>query len=149
MKIYNDATRAECVDKINRLKLDEPWCIDAYPFTKSRSTAQNSLLYAFLTSIGKQSGEGMQAERNKYKFTIGCNILLADGNNPDFDEFYGKLINNYTYEECVNAMQFISVSSMMKVAQMADYITEIERDAFNRGFHLARPDDYAYAVGEK
>jgi len=124
--------------------LKKPWVFEAKPFKKDRNVAQNRLLYKWLNEIAMQSGNGFGHERGFYKFNYGCPILCRD--DDDFNQVYMALVEIYNYEEMISIMStgVISVSSIMKIKQCAEYLTSIEQSAFERGFQLTHPDDYFY-----
>jgi len=148
--LRNDKDRAECIDKINHLKLDEPWEVKADKFTPKRSTAMNSLLYAWYTAIEKQTGEGIAYTRGWFKWTYGVPILLARG-EPEFDNLINAIVNSMQYEQIIELFgtEKIVVSSIMKVPEMLDYLTAIEHFCFDKHIPLARHDDYDYAMGKQ
>ncbi len=151
MKIYNDATRSECVDKINQLKLDEPWCVDAYPYKPKRSVAMNALYYAWLSEIAKYTGDGLTYTRGYIKWEFGVPILLARG-ETEFDNLINSIVNNMQYEQILELFgtESIQISSAMKVPEFLDYLKEIEQYCFNQHIPLAREDDrYNEAMGIK
>ena len=105
----------------------------------NRSNKQNRLLYLWIKEIDDQTKEGKQYIRNYLKFTFGCEIVAMD--DEVFSEFYTKLVSTYTYEQCVESMEFVEVSSRMKVKQFASYLSDIENYAASRDLHLTHPDD--------
>jgi len=149
MLITNEAQRSAFIAKANKVDLSKKsWLFEAKPFEPKRSDSQNRLLNLWYTEIGKQSGNGFSYERNFYKFTYGAPILVRD--NQEFAEFYGELVANLEHEMCIQAIQFIQVSSIMKVKQFTEYLNNIDQNSIERGFHLSKPDDiYFQAMGIK
>ncbi len=149
MKISTETDRQRVIFKIQGINLKQPWVVSAEPYKKDRSLAQNRLSFMWYSELGKHSGNGKEYERNYCKFTYGCEIVIEYEEGNTFNAFYEKLINNYTYEECLEAMEFIQVSSLMKVKAFYDYLTQIERYATEHGWRLTHPDDIYYeAMGK-
>ena len=108
---------------------------------EGRRDKQNRLSFMWYSERGEQSGHGKEFERNYCKYTYGTAILLADdsGDNDHFIELFSHLINTLTYEQLVDAMEFIEVTSLMSVKQFAEYLTDVERDAAQQGCQLTNP----------
>lgn len=113
---------------------------------EGRRDKQNRLSFMWYAELAKQSGNGKEHERNYCKYTFGCTILMADdtGDNDHFIELFSHLINTLTYEQLINAMEFIEVTSLMSVQQFAEYLTDIDRYAVKQGWQLTHPSDIYY-----
>ncbi len=149
MLICNEAQRAEAIEKLKSFKLKKPIEVISRIYKLTRNNAQNRLLYKWYAEIAKQSGNGIEHERNTLKFRYGCQILCQNDKNEHFRDFYEKLINIYNYEQCVDSMSFISVSSLMNMREFTDYLKQIECYAINHGYYLTKPDEYNQAMGKK
>ena len=147
MIIRDDKSRQACIDKINSLKLNEPWEIKADKFKPKRSVAMNSLLYAWYSEIAKTTGEGVEHTRGYLKWEFGVPILLARG-EVEFDNLINAIVDKMQYEQIVDLFgtDRIAISSAMKVPEFLDYLTAIEQYCFKRQIPLARNDDYDYAI---
>ena len=147
MIIRDDKSRQACIDKINSLKLSEPWEIKAQPFKPKRSTAMNSLLYAWISEIAKNTGEGVEHIRGYLKFEFGVPILLARG-EVEFDNLINSIVDNMQYEQTIDLFgtDRIAISSVMKVPEFLDYLTNIQEYCYKRHIPLARNSDYNYAM---
>ncbi len=141
MILRNDTDRAECIKKIQAIDLAKPWQIDAAPFKKNRSLAQNKLSFSYYNQLGKATGHGVQYDRNYCKFTFGCPILLADDKDGSFTQFYESIINRLEYEQLIDAMEFIEVTRLFNVGQFQDYLIQIEQFAFSNHYALIPDDD--------
>ncbi len=139
----------EAIEKLKLFKLTRPIEVISRIYKLTRNNAQNRLLYKWYAEIAKQSGNGIDHERNTLKFRYGCLILCRNDKNEHFRGFYEKLIDMYNYEDCVESMVFISVSSLMNVGEFTDYLKQIECYAINHGYHLTKPDEYKKAMGKK
>ncbi len=149
MLICNESQRQEAIEKLKSFKLTKPVEVISRIYKINRSNAQNKLLYKWIAELAKQSGNGVEHERNTLKFRYGCQILCQDDKNSSFRDFYGKLVDILDYENCVDSMAFISVSSMMNTREFTDYLNQIECYAINQGYHLTQTDDYKQAMGIK
>lgn len=148
MLIKTESDRQEFIKKAQKVDISKPWIFSAEPYKPKRSVNQNSLLYKWLAEIGKQSGNGAEYERNFCKFTYGCMILVAD--SSEFAAFYSNLVDNLDYEQAIESMAFISLTSLFNVKQFTQYLNHIETYAAKQGYHLTKPDDlYNSAMGIK
>lgn len=150
MKIENENDRSTVVAKIMALNLSaKPWEVSAKPHVANRSLAQNRLSFKWYAERNAVTGNGNEYERNWCKWFYGCPIVGA-ADDSDFSEFYSILINTYTWEQCVKAMGFIQVTSLMTTKQMAEYLTVVEVSSAEQDIYLTRPDElYWEAMGIK
>ena len=147
MLITTEADKQNVIVRIQAFTLKKPMVVTAEEYKPNRSLAQNKLAFKWYSEIAKQSGEGIDDERNKYKWKYGCEILSESSST--FSEFYGNLVARYTYEENLKAMEFVQVTSLMKVSEFALYLKRVEQSAIERGFVLSHPSDLYYqAIGE-
>ena len=150
MIIRNEKDRETCIAKINHLTLDEPWEVKADKFKPKRSTAMNSLLYAWYTQIAKTTGEGIEHTRGYLKWEFGAPILLARG-EVEFDNLINAIVDKMQYEQIIDLFgtDRIAISSVMKVPEFLDYLTAIEQYCYKRQIPLARNEDYDYVMTGK
>lgn len=101
-----------------------------------RSIPQNSLIYALYDDIqGQQEGETAQTVMRYCKLTIGVPILRAE--DEQFRSFYDKSVRmTLTYEEKLEAMDFLPVTRLMTKAQGTDYIDQIIRHYSANGIYI-------------
>ena len=149
MIIANEFQRAKAIEFVQGLKLKSPYELIGQIYRPDRSKSQNRLLYKWIAEINKQSKNGIDHERNTLKFKYGCQVLMQSDKNQEFIDFYSKLVEMYDYEQCVAAMAFIQVSSLMNVNEFTEYLQHIETYAANLGFYLSKPDEYKKAMGIK
>lgn len=149
MIVRTEHQRKEVIAKIKRINLDKrPWEITAKPYQPVRSDEQNNLSHMWYAEIARQSGQTPIQVKNYCKFVYGCPLLCEI--DPDFGKFYEKLIERYTYEECVAAMEFVDVTSRktMTVKVMTEYLKHIELYAVEGGYNITKPvDKYHLAMG--
>ncbi len=147
MIISNENDRSLFIQKLNKIDLSKgAWQVDAAIYKPSRSKAQNKLLFKWYGEISKQSGDSLENVRNELKFRLGCQILCQNPKNDDFRAFYESLMSMYTYEQCVSAMAFVGVSSLMNVKEFTEYLRQIEFYSVNQGYVLTHPDEFNEAM---
>jgi len=100
-----------------------------------RSTAMNRLIYKLYQRIGKTLYGGDESHaRNECKLRIGCRILYRD--RKEFAATFDKCIRPMNQENRLNAMNLISVSSIMKVKQGTEYIKTIMTEYGAQGVYF-------------
>ena len=143
MLVRTEDDRRELVKKVMDLNLDKgPYLIKAEKFKRDRSGAQNRLSHMWYAALGKMTGEGKEQIRNYCKWHYGMEILAET--DKAFAGFYHHMVNTYTYEQCVKAMQWTQVTSLMNVKQMAEYLNHVDQYAIERGYQLPQPQDVYY-----
>lgn len=151
MLVHNNKERDTVITKILAIDLvKQPWDISAEPHKKTRSIAQNALLYSWYAAIAKHTGEGIAYTRGRYKWEAGVPILLARG-EPEFDTLINAIVDKMTYEQIIELFgtDKISITSVMKVTEFTDYLTFIEQDCATRQIPLLKGDEYDLAMGVK
>lgn len=115
------------------------------PFTvewsmgRDRSLDQNRLQFLWAREASEQRGDMTADEvRCEWKLHHGVPIMRED--SAEFREIYDTAIKPLPYEMKLKAMQFIPVTSEMKVRQMVRYLDIIERECAERGIKLTDPD---------
>jgi hypothetical protein len=102
---------------------------------KSRSTAQNRLIYKAYQRIGKTLYGGDESHsRNECKLRIGCRILYRD--SEGFAQVFDNVIRPLSHENKLAAMLLISVSSIMTIPQATEYIKTIFTEYGQRGVYF-------------
>jgi len=92
---------------------------------EKRSISQNSLIYALYDTIQSQTeGETAQTIRREAKLTQGVPILRSE--DEEFRVFYDRAIRPaLTYEQKLEAMDFLPVTSRMNKEQGTQYIDAV------------------------
>jgi len=109
--------------------------------TFKRTLDQNSLYYKWVSEIAKQTGETELEVRRYVKLIIGCKILVDD--DEDFKAFCQMALKPLSYAKCLEAMDYVSVSSLMNTKQMNRYMEQIERHYRGQGYSLTQPKEAA------
>jgi hypothetical protein len=106
---------------------------------RDRTREQNRLQFLWAREAAEQRGDRTPEEqRNEWKLRHGVPIMRED--SPKFRAKYDNLIKPLSYEEKIDAMEMISVTSLMKVRQMVRYLDAIERECATEGVVLTAPD---------
>lgn len=108
---------------------------------EKRSLDQNAMIYAMYGEIAKQREDmTVRDVRHLCKLEIGVPILRA--HDPDFCAFYDKgMKKTLNYEEKLEAMRFLPVTSLMNKKQGAEYITSMIRYWSQQGVYIQMPED--------
>lgn len=130
------------------LDYEKPWMVEIKPWTEKRRTKQNNLSFIWYKERAEFFYNTPDYEHRYCKFHFGCPILCAE--NDEFLSFYESVMILPEYEEQIEAMKYIDVTSLMTVKQFAEYLNTIERESAHEGCILSRPDDaYWEAMGVK
>ena len=124
--VGNEIRMANIIDTVLRkLKYDQPWEIVVRPYKKTRSGAQNSLLWVWLTELEKETGNDKETlhEYMKQRF-LGVEAR----------EIMGREV------------AITNSSKKLKVAEFSEYLRNIEAVAVENGYILSHPVDYDYAL---
>lgn len=115
------------------------------PFTvewvqgRDRTRDQNALQWLWATEAADQLGDRTSSEvQRDWKLRHGVPILRED--SAEFRATYDRLIKPLSYEEKVEAMEFIDVTSAMKVRQMVRFLDAVQRECLEQGLRLTDPD---------
>lgn len=102
----------------------------------SRSDRQNALFHALISEIAKQKKDESTEEIKRYvKLRFGVPILRSQSDG--FRAMYDKAIKgSLTYEEKLEAMEFLPVTSQMDKNQMTELIDAIAKHYSEQGFDL-------------
>jgi hypothetical protein len=112
---------------------------------KNRSLVQNGLYWEWLTIIGNALGESKEdvAERYKDKFLV----QIFERDDPEYAEMVQSLREIWKQgmkKEAVSLRKRIvsfTSTTTANVAQMSEYLENIERDATSLGIRLPSPED--------
>lgn len=115
------------------------------PFTvewvqgRDRTRDQNALQWLWATEAAHQLGDRTAMEvQHDWKLRHGVPILRED--SAEFRATYDRTLKPLGYEQKVEAMAFIDVTSILKVRQMVRYLDAVQRECAENGIHLTDPD---------
>jgi len=138
LKKYSD--KQELIEYIKRLSPLEkrPWTVTVSEDDESRSLKQNRLSFLWYRVRGEATGHGRHYERSLCKLIYGMPILRED---KHFNEFYVNALAGLDYRQKLDAMEFVPVTSLMKVKEFAIYLNDIEVESASIGIVLPHPED--------
>ena len=116
------------------------WSVTYKPYRRNRSLEQNSLSHAWYEQISRQlheyTAEGVKCE---CKLRFGVPILRAD--DADFATWYDSAMKPIlTYEQKIESMRYLPVTSLMNTAQLSRYLEQIQQEYAGR-VDLRFPDE--------
>jgi hypothetical protein len=113
------------------------------PFTltfkagKIRTNDQNALIHKWFGEIAKQTHSAIDQVKRECKLKQGCPILMAD--DPAFCAFL-KHLKNLTYEQKLEAMDYVSVTSAMTTKQLSQMGDAMRAKYLPQGIHMTDPE---------
>lgn len=108
---------------------------------EKRSLDQNSMIYAVYKQIAEQlEDQSIQDVRRECKLRYGVPILRAG--DAKFKAMYDKAIRgNLTYEEKLQAMDYLPVTRLMSKEQGTEFIDTVIREYSQLGLCLLSPSE--------
>ncbi|MDV7393144.1 hypothetical protein RZS08_17355 [Arthrospira platensis SPKY1] len=107
------------------------------PGDEPRSDKQNRLAWQWFQDAAKQGDQTANEYRLECKLRLGIPILRRD--SEEFREKYDSTLKPLTYEQKLVCMEFMPVTSLMKVKQMTEYLEAVQHHFINQGFLLTDP----------
>jgi hypothetical protein len=106
---------------------------------QKRSIISNSLQFHWYTELQQQGDNTAPQYRNYCKYHFGCPLRAAQ------DEYFAKTLRDifmrYTYEERIDMMSFIDVTSTFDRPTMSEYLFAIKMHYGPLGFVLTNAED--------
>lgn len=140
--IIHQNNQAKLIEKINQLDPTERFVCDIKPFAEKRTELQNKISHAWYGELANSLKENDALGYKCFcKLVIGVPILRAE--NSEFRESYDLVIKVLSYENKLEAMKILPVTSIMTTKQLSQYL-ESMKDYFmkHNGFELRFPQDY-------
>lgn len=136
-RIINDARDlAHFVQFLGNLKL--PVTVE-WVQGRDRTAEQNKLMWMWATEAAHQLGDRTASEiQHDWKLRHGVPILRED--SAEFRDFYDKALKHLPFELKVSAMEYVPVTSQMKVRQMVRFMDTVQRECLSNGIYLTEPD---------
>ena len=138
LKPFN-TTSAEIVSKLRAGQV-----IEVELSEKKRSLSKNALSHVWYSQLDKAAFQDHSAgyARLYCKLHFGIAIMMED---EDFRARYEKLIKSrFSYEEKIEIMDWLPVTSLMTNDQMGRYLNTIQRKFAESGNVLSTPKDSDY-----
>lgn len=115
------------------------------PFTvkvsagRPRSIAQNRLmwLWAHEASVQRQDVDARDVQ-SEWKLRFGIPLLIAD--DEKMAATWAKAEAKLTYEEQIELMEYMSVTSIMTSKQLTSFLDQVYRHSVEHGIDLTEPD---------
>lgn len=106
---------------------------------RDRSLDQNRLQFLWAREAADQRGDVTADEvRREWKLRHGVPILREE--SAEFRATYDRAVRPLPYDQKLDAMHIIDVTSLMKVPQMVRYLDTIQRECAEQGIRLTDPD---------
>jgi len=154
--ILRDPRNVEfAIDQIKSVDLSETHVVTIKPFKRTRSQAQNAVMWLWLTVIGDQVGMTKDELHLQFKAQYLMPVVLRDNLDDYAVSVHQKmhdLWKNGRKEEAKMIkrllVNYIS-TGWLNVAQFTEYLREIEGYARDGNIALPYPEDYHQAMGIK
>lgn len=109
---------------------------------KARSLDQNAISHCWYDQMAREDRQyDTQGHRRYCKLHHGVPILRAE--DSDFRKFYDSALLGLTYEQKLQAMDFVPVTSQMTKPQLSKYLEAVQADYGKRGVWLEFPNQEA------
>lgn len=110
--------------------------------SKPRSLPQNALAHVWYEQIARELGEDTP-ERVKAECKLRFGVPILRAHDEEFRAMYDRAIKNtLTYEQKVEVMRFLPVTSLMQTDQLSNYLQDMQRSYIGR-VELLFPDEWA------
>lgn len=125
LDVYSDATVSECIGEI-RAAYAKHRRLKVVIRAGKRSLDHNALSHIWYAQVSTELRQDTPEKVHcECKLRFGVPILRAE--DDDFRAFYDVAIKGrLTYEEKLEAMRFIPVTSLMTPAQMKRYMDDVQ-----------------------
>lgn len=112
--------------------------------SKPRSLNQNSLAHAWYAQISRELGEETEFRiKCECKLRYGVPILRAD--DEEFREKYDRIIRPLAYEQKVDLMALMPITSLMNTDQQSRYL-ECMKEGYRGRVQLEFPEYWRVAA---
>ena len=110
---------------------------------KARSLDQNAISHCWYEQLARELKEDDALGWKSYcKLHHGVPILRAE--DEQFREFYDRTLRvTLTYDQKLDAMKFLPVTSLMTKPQLSKYLEAVRDDFIKRGVRLEFPEEAA------
>jgi len=106
---------------------------------QKRSIISNSLQFHWYAELSNQGDQTANEYRRYCKYHFG--LALRAANDEFFQVKMRDILKRYPYEERLEMMDFIDVTSTFNREQMSLYLTEIKNHYTPQGFVLTNSED--------
>ena len=106
---------------------------------RPRSLDQNALQWKWAYEAGVQRGMTTREVQNEWKLHIGVPLMRAE--NEGFARAWEPIAAKLTFEEQLDHIQYVEVTSAMSVDQLKRYLDEVRRVSAENGIELTDPEE--------
>jgi hypothetical protein len=134
--------KASLFKKIDLLDTTKRWLVTIKEFTELRTDLQNRLSHAWYYELEKELKENTATGYKCFcKLHFGVPILRTE--DDDFRSVYDKAIKSLSYEQKIEIMKILPVTSLMNTKQLSEYLEAMKAHYLqNNGYELKFPNDY-------
>lgn len=106
---------------------------------KARSLDQNGISHVWYEQLARELREDDALGYKCYcKLHHGVPILRAE--DEDFKATYDSALKNLSYEQKLQVMKYLPVTSLMTKAQLSKYLDAVQTDFLSMGVRLEYPE---------
>lgn len=136
------SNQQKLIEQILALDPTKRYVAEIHPFEETRTDLQNRISHAWYGELAANLKEQSATDYKSFcKLTIGVPILRTE--NKKFRESYDLVIKPLTYEQKLEAMKILPVTSIMTTRQLSEYLENMKAYFMqNNGFELLFPNDY-------
>lgn len=136
--IRNSYEKALAVKQLQEMRVDEPITVQFKKYSGKRSLSANAQQHVWYKDIAEHEQCDVRFTGNKCKLLFGLPILLADEVLGPKIDFVLKRIGFYemTYEQQINVMDIIQVTSLFKTKQHNEYRDNLQQYYADHGLYL-------------
>lgn len=139
--IYNEIRLQQAIGQLRQDFKASGYLRLSWSADKSRSGSQNAISHCWYEQIANELAEDTPAGVKRFcKLHYGVPIMRRD--DEDFRELYDASIKPLPYEQKLQAIGLIPVTSLMNVSQLSEYLTEL-KEAYRGRVDLQFPQDLA------
>lgn len=107
---------------------------------KARSLDQNAISHAWYEQLGRELRED-DAQGWKCYCKLHHAVPIMRYQVETFREAYDSAIKGLSYEQKLQVMRILPVTSLMTKAQLSEYLEQVQIDFSNRGVFLEFPKE--------
>ena len=128
--VHNEKSFDELITDLKAKKM--PFVVDV--ISGERTLPQNRLQHLMYAIIAKQLyGNDESFAKRECKLRLGVPILRRD--SDEFSDVYDRIIKPASYEDKLEMMRYISVTSLFDKSQGSEYIDKIFNEYPRNGVH--------------
>jgi|TARA_R110000787_G_scaffold52684_3_gene124015 hypothetical protein len=107
--------------------------------SQKRSVSQNALQHKHYHQIADFHGWTPEYAKNFCKYTYGVNILIGKDSEHPMYKYFEMVLGGLMYEQRIEAMVHIDLTSLFDKAQASAYTETIFREQGSLGVQLTQP----------